>query len=126
MVQLGEDKRQIGLTPVGQASIELIYTDNELFASETDAYKFGVTYAIAVGLDPDDAPAGGYNTKFNAIGTLDVDGVLREILDVLAIGDPARPYATAEKLAELGLTAIAERLAGNETLADIIADVAQM
>ena len=40
------------------------------FATETDAYKFGISYAIAAGLDPDEAPPGGYNTKFNAGGGL--------------------------------------------------------
>ena len=103
MAQLGEDKRQIGLTPAGQTALEVLMADGR-FATETDAYKFGISYAIAAGLDPDEAPTGGYNTKFNASGGLDIDGVIRDLIDVLAVGDPVRPYATAEKLAELGVT----------------------
>jgi hypothetical protein len=122
MAQLGEDKRQIGLTSAGQTALEVLMTDGR-FAEQTDAYKFGISYAIAAGLDPDEAPTGGYNTKFNAGGGLDIDGVIRDLIDVLAVGDPSRPYATAEKLAELGVTAIARRLEGNESLADIMLDV---
>jgi hypothetical protein len=122
MAQLGEDKRQIGLTPTGQAAIEVLMADDR-FATEYDAYKFGISYAIAAGLDPDEAPAGRYNTKFNASGGIDIDGVIRDLIDVLAVGDPRRPYATAEKLAELGVTAVAKRLEGSESLADIMADV---
>jgi len=125
MAQLGEDKRQIGLTSAGQAAIEVLMADGR-FATETDAYRFGISYAIAARLDPDQAPSGGYNTKFNASGGLDLDGTLRDLIDVLVIGDSTRPYVTAEKLAELGVTAVAKRLEGNESLADIMADVSQM
>jgi hypothetical protein len=122
MAQLGEDKRQIGLTSAGQTALGVLMADGR-FATETDAYKFGISYAIAAGLDPDEAPPGGYNTKFNASGGIDIDGVIRDLIDVLAVGDPGRPYATAEKLAELGVTAIAKRLEGSESLADIMLNV---
>ena len=122
MAQLGEDKRQIGLTSAGQTAIEVLMADG-LFATETDAYKFGISYAIAARLDPDEAPTGGYTTKYNAMGGIDIDGVIRDLIDVLAVGDPGRPYATAEKLAELGVTAVARRLEGSESLADIMAAV---
>jgi hypothetical protein len=122
MAQLGEDKRQIGLTSAGQTALGVLMADGR-FATETDAYKFGISYAIAAGLDPDEAPPGGYNTKFNASGGIDIDGVIRDLIDVLAIGDPGRPYATAEKLAELGVTAISKRLEGSESLADIMLNV---
>jgi hypothetical protein len=119
MAQIGEDKRQIGLTSTGQAAIEVLVTDG-LFASETDAYKFGISYAIAAGLDLDEAPSGGYTTKYNAMGGIDIDGVIRDLIEVLGVGDPGRPYATAEKLAELGVTEVARRLEGSESLADIM------
>jgi hypothetical protein len=122
MAQLGEDKRQIGLTSIGQAALEVLMADGR-FAEQTDAYKFGISYAIAAGFDPDEAPTGGYNTKFNAGGGLDIDGVIRDLINVLSVGDPERPYATSEKLAELGITAIARRLEGNESLADIMLDI---
>lgn len=121
MAQLGEDKRQIGLTSAGQTALEVMMAEGR-FATETDAYKFGISYAIAAGLELDEAPPGGYNTKFNAGGGLDINGVIRDLIGVLAIGDPIRPYATAEKLAEMGVRAVAERLERSESLANIMAN----
>ena len=96
MAQLGEDKRQIGLTSAGQTALEVLMADGR-FATETDAYKFGISYAIAAGLDPDEAPPGGYNTKFNAGGGLDIDGVIRDLIDVLAVGDPSAAICDCRK-----------------------------
>lgn len=56
-------------------------------------------------------------------GGIDIDGIIRDLIDVLAVGDPGRPYATAEKLAELGNTAIGKRLEESESLADIMLNV---
>lgn len=41
-----EDKKQIGLTAAGQASLEVMMADGR-FATESDAYRFGITHAIA-------------------------------------------------------------------------------
>jgi len=116
------DKKQIGLTSVGQAALEVLMADGR-FATETDAYRFCISYAIASALDLDSAPQGGYATKFNAIGGVDIGSGIRDLLDVLGIGDPHRPYATAEKLAEMGVTEVARRLGESESLADIMAYV---
>jgi len=56
-------------------------------------------------------------------GEIDIDGIIRDLIDLLAVGDPGRPYATAEKLAELGNTAIGKRLEESESLADIMLNV---
>jgi hypothetical protein len=120
----GEDKRQIGLTALGQASLEVLMAEGR-FATETDAYRIGITYALAADLDLDEAPQGGYATKFNAAGGLDIGNGIRDLLDVLEIGDAKRPYATAEKLAELGISEIARRLQGSESLADILVGISE-
>jgi hypothetical protein len=44
-------------------------------------------------------------------------------LEILQVGDQARPFATAEKLAELGVREISRRLEGNESLADIMSGI---
>jgi hypothetical protein len=44
---------------------------------------------------------------------------------VLGTGETNRPFATAEKLAELGVREIARRLEGNESLADIMTEIAR-
>lgn len=117
-----DDKQQIGLTPEANDSIAQIA--NEHFGgSQQDAYRFAIAYAIGADLDLDDAPQGGYTTKFNALGTLESGTSIRDLLEILQIGEPARPFATAEKLAELGVRDIARRLAGNEAVADLLEEV---
>lgn len=119
-----DDKQQIGLTPEASDAIAQIATDH-FGGSQQDAYRFAISYAIGAGLDLDDAPQGGYVTKFNALGTLETGTSIRDLLEILQIGEPARPFATAEKLAELGVRDIARRLEGNETLADLLSEVAE-
>lgn len=117
-----EDKKQIGLTAVGSNAL-LVLMEHGLFTTESDAYKFGIAYAVATGLTPDQAPDRGYGTKFNAGGGLDIDGLIRDLLAVLNVGDSARPYATAERLAELGVTALAKRLENHEGLAEVLEEL---
>jgi len=121
MAKSQDDKQQIGLTEEADEAIKALAESH--FASQTDAYRFAIAYAIASGLDPADAPQGGYVTKYNALGTLESGSSLRDLLEILDVGDRDRPFATAEKLAELGVREIARRLEGNESLADIMADV---
>jgi hypothetical protein len=72
-----------------------------------------------------EGPQGGYNTKFNALGTLESGSSIRDLIEILGIGETNRPFATAEKLAELGAREIARRLEGNESLADIMTEVSR-
>lgn len=124
MVADKDDKQQIGLTPEANDAVAEIAT--EYFGgSQQDAYRFAIAYAIGAELDLDDAPQGGYVTKFNALGTLESGTSIRDLLEILQIGEASRPFATAEKLAELGVRDIARRLEGNETLADLLDEVAR-
>ena len=117
-----DDKQQIGLTPEANDAIAKIASDH-FGGSQQDAYRFAIAYAIGAELEIDDAPKGGYVTKFNALGTLETGASIRDLLEILQIGEPARPFATAEKLADLGIRDIAWRLEGNETLADLLIEV---
>lgn len=119
-----DDKQQIGLTPDANDDITKIAADH-FGGSQQDAYRFAISYAIGARLDLDDAPQGGYVTKYAALSTLETGTSIRDLLEILQIGDPARPFATAEKLAELGVRDIARRLDGNETLADLLSELAQ-
>lgn len=118
------DKKQIGLTLAGSRALARLMGE-ELFAIEGDAYKFSIAYAVAMGVDPDEAPDSGYGTKFNATGGLDREGLVRDLLSVLNIGDPTRPYATAERLAEVGVTALVKRIEAHESLAEILQEMEQ-
>lgn len=118
------DKKQIGLTRAGsEALAELMGAG--LFASETDAYRVGISYALAKGMDPSGAPEGGYQTKFNAAGGLDVYSEIRDLVTILRPQDADRPYTTAERLAELGITALATRVAEHESFAEILSEFAE-
>lgn len=121
MTEAVADKKQIGLTKAGNDALARLM-DAGLFNTETDAYKIGIAYALAKGLDPDSAPDGGYQTKFNAAGGLDVYQDIRDLIAILRPGDATRPYATAEKLAELGVTELAERIAAHESMAEVLAE----
>lgn len=113
------DKKQIGLTAAGSMALEQLMSA-ELFASETDAYKFAIAYSLAKGYGPDQAPEGGYQTKFNAAGGLDVYQEIRDLIAFLRPGDASHPYATAERLAEVGVTELAARVAAHESMADVL------
>ncbi|MDG4754607.1 hypothetical protein AB0N38_02245 [Micromonospora aurantiaca] len=119
MTSSTDDKQQIGLTSDGAKALERLMREGT-FATEGDAYKFSIAYALATEREPADAPAGGYQTKFNASGGLDRDGAVRDLVVLLRPEDSARPYATAEKLAEVGVRSVAEMLETNVGLAEIV------
>jgi hypothetical protein len=117
-----DDKKQIGLTPEANEAIAKIAKDH-FGGNQQDAYRFAISYAIGAGLNLENAPAGGYTTKYHA-EAVESGMSLRDLFQILEIGDPDRPFATAEKLAELGVRDMARRLNGNETLADLLGDEA--
>lgn len=119
-----DDKKQIGLTPEANDAIAKIATDH-FGGNQQDAYRFAISYAIGAGLNLDDAPAGGYTTKYHA-EAVESGTSLRDLFQILGIGDADRPFATAEKLAELGVRDMARRLDGNETLADLLGEEAEV
>lgn len=113
------DKVQIGLTAAADEAIREVaahYFEN----SQQDAYRFAIVYAIAHDLDLASAPTGGYGTKFAALSGIESGNRIRDLLEILEVGDKARPFATAERLAEIGIRDIARRLSGNESMADLL------
>ena len=116
-----KDKTQIGLTNEGDASLDFVMQrEPKLFPQARDAYRFAICYAIALGFGAEDAPKSGYETKFSASGSLDSDGILSDIVEMMDLETAGRPYATLERLAELGICDIARRLLVDETLTDIL------
>jgi hypothetical protein len=83
-------------------------------------YEVAISCALAKRLDPTDVPAVGYTTKFNAADGLDLYGEIRDVIAILRPQDRDRPYATAERLAELGVTDLASRIEAHESFADIL------
>jgi hypothetical protein len=122
MTEIVDDKKQIGLTAAGNVALGVLM-DADLFATETDAYRFAIAYSLAKGEDPSNAPEGGYQTKFNAAGGLDVYGEIRDLITILRPEQKDRPYATSERLAELGLVALASRINAHDSLASVISEI---
>jgi hypothetical protein len=114
-----EDKKQIGLTSAGDEALKSIAS--EFFGgSGEDAYRFAISYALAAGFTPEDAPASGYQTKYAFLSTLEAGGAIQSLIRILEVGDASRPAATAERLAEVGVTDLARRLQGSESMVDIL------
>jgi len=118
------DKKQIGLSSAGDLALKGLLAQG-LFESETDAYKVSIAFALAKGIEPGPTPEGGYQTKFNAAGGLDVYGEIKDVICLLRPQDADRPYATAERLADLGVKEIAARIESHQSLAEILADCIQ-
>lgn len=116
-----DDKKQIGLTQEANEAIAKIASDY-FGGNQQDAYRFAISYAMGAGLDLADAPTGGYVTKYHA-EAVESGTALRDLLQILEIGDSARPFATIERLAELGVRELARRLDANETISDILQDI---
>jgi hypothetical protein len=117
-----DDKVQIGLTRGGDDALDQIMALG-LFASEGDAYRFAVAYALGRGITPAEGSGGGFGTKFHASGGLDRDGNLRQLVTLLKPEHSTRPYATAERLADAGLRELAQRLLAHETLTDMLSEL---
>lgn len=85
------DKKTIGIAKGNLAALtSLVESGN--FASELDAARFAMAYAVRSGV-----PAGateGADTKWN-VGSVDPDGSLRSLIEAL-YPDASEPYRLAE------------------------------
>ncbi|MDB5801242.1 MAG: hypothetical protein JWL63_2181 [Rhodocyclales bacterium] len=98
------DLKQIGLSGKAKLSLERLKNDG-YFAEQRDAYKFAVGLCLAREIMPPELPPGGttiYNTQ-----TIDEDGSLAVAIKMLMPAD-VPPYRWAERLAEAGITILAE------------------
>jgi hypothetical protein len=102
------DKKTIGIA-ASNASILANIASTGRFASELDAAKFAMAYAIKGG-----ATFGSFDsvdTKWN-VGSFDPDGSMRALLEAL-FPDAAEPYRLAESLMNEGIRRIGETLGHN-------------
>lgn len=92
------------------------------FAEMTDGYRFAIALALAHGASVPKLGAG--RTTFLNVGSLDPDQSIYEAVRVLRepIDEPI--YSTAERLAEWGLTEIAQRVErGDFSVIEILEEV---
>jgi hypothetical protein len=116
------DKKQVGLTNRGGEALAVLMKTG-LFPNESDAYRVGIAYSLAKPLNMNAAPESGYHTKFNAVGGLDTDGRIRQLIEILRPDLSERPYATAEKLAELGIVELARRVNEHDSIPTILSEL---
>lgn len=98
---MATDKKTIGITKSNAATLAELAAAGH-FASELDAAKFAMSYAIRRG-----TPAGatdGADTKWN-VGSIDPDGSLRSLVEAL-YPDVPDPYRLVEHLMNEGIQAL--------------------
>src|SRR3989442_14695823 len=104
-----KDKVTVGLTPTGAANLErVIHTG--WFKTDLDAYRLAIGVALARGLLADPKSMVGVKTKFN-VGSLDPDGRIRTMINLMVPDAGPRAYEHAERRAEAGLEFLAQSLA---------------
>ena len=93
------DAVTVGLTTEAHYDLQRL-KDAGIFGEMLDGYRFAIGLAIRRGLiAPEDLKA---STIFN-VGSLDRDGLIKDMVVTLFHEAAARPYAFAERLAEAGV-----------------------
>ncbi|MBX7135848.1 MAG: hypothetical protein R3E69_13640 [Steroidobacteraceae bacterium] len=96
------DKKTIGIAKGNLAALaSLVESGN--FASELDAAKFAMAYAVRSGVSA--GATEGADTKWN-VGSVDPDGSLRSLIEAL-YPDVAEPYRLAEYFMNEGVKILA-------------------
>jgi len=95
---MSDDKKTIGITRENQASLSNL-VDGGYFASEIDAAKFAMAYAIKNDIELRRVP--GADTKWN-VGSVDPDGTLAALIRTL-YPNTNHPYRLLEELVNIGL-----------------------
>lgn len=113
------DAINLRLSEAAKATLDGLAKDG-YFAEMKDAYRLGIAYAIRHGLI-DDADTSRPVNYLN-VGSLDPQGFIRDII-IECYGDSeGPPYKVVERLAEAGITAMAELINYSRSLECILAD----
>ena len=92
------DKKTIGITNSNERVLSSLVSEG-LFASEIEAAKFAMAYAIEAGTARGTTEGAG--TKWN-VGSVDSNGTLRAVIEAL-FPDESGPYRLVEHLMNEGL-----------------------
>jgi hypothetical protein len=115
-----KDKAQVGLSIEGNDHIEYLTKVYKWFEDGQDAYRTACAVALARGFKESDLPNVRNRTTKYGIGTLDPTGSLRDLICIMRPELSARPYASSEWLAEIGLNVIRTELDTGALLVDIL------
>jgi hypothetical protein len=102
---MAEDKKTIGLTEQGKATMDQM-VDTLGFKRDMDAAKFAFAYAVEKGSEP--SAVEGTGTIWN-VGTLDEGGDLKTLIENL-YPQVEYPYRALESLMEIGFGLLAAEM----------------
>jgi hypothetical protein len=105
---MNPDKKTIGIAASNASALANIASIGR-FASELDAAKFAMAYAIKEGVSIGSFDS--VDTKWN-VGSFDPDGSMRSLLEAL-FPDTNEPYRLAESLMNEGIKHLDEALSSN-------------
>ena len=117
---LDGDKTQVGLGLEANDHIANLETKYEWFANGIDCYRAAVAVALSRGKDKSDlGTITGKKNKY-AVGSIDSDGRLKELIVTFRPDLSDKPYYASEWLAEIGLSIIREELDSGKFLSEIL------
>ena len=113
---LTNDVNTVGLTAASHEKLKRLKEEN-VFAEMIDAYRFAIGLAIRNKVV---APEGLSCTTIYNVGSLDADGLIRDVVRGL-YPDTSTPYRLAERLAEAGIEILSDlRASGRLRFAELI------
>ena len=112
---MASDKKTVGITK-GNATALAELVSAGRFASEMDAAKFAMAYAIKSGVTHGSTE--GAETKWN-VGSIDPDGSVRSLVEALC-PDVSEPYRVAEHLMNEGIKMLTAQFGRGADLYDVM------
>lgn len=109
-----KEKVTVGVTDAGAQHLAALM-DTEWFETEMAVYLLAISTALARNLVVSEKPLAGVKTKFN-VGSLDRDGRLRDLVQLMGPENLSDPYEYAEKLAEVGLEFLKNKFVDQDLL----------
>jgi hypothetical protein len=95
-----EDKTQLAMTEEAREEADAVQ-ERAAFRDRQDLYRLAIAIAIRKNLAP--APESEPRRNYIGVGSLDPDGSIRTAVLQVRSDHDGRPYALAERLAEVGI-----------------------
>lgn len=118
---MANDKKTVGITKANATALAELVTAGR-FASELDAAKFAMAYAVKFGITRGNTE--GAETKWN-VGSIDPDGSVRSLVEALC-PEASEPYRLAEHLMNEGIKMLSAQLGRGADLYDVMFPVGEV
>jgi hypothetical protein len=104
------DQRTVRLTDDAHAKLTQL-KDSGIFGEMLDGYRMAIGIALAEGII--DSPENRRGRTYLNAGSLDPDGVIRDVIVEMFPASEGSPYEIAERLAEAGIQVLSARIESN-------------